>query len=101
MKMKNADDKQIERQGVLARLLHDSNSKETLCRADDYPEAQLEHLNEFLVELGPIVNPVFGEQAAFFIDEGYYALHRIFVYGDDKAVFKIGLQLGKWIDTTQ
>ncbi|CEG49810.1 Zinc finger C2H2-type/integrase DNA-binding domain [Plasmopara halstedii] len=40
-----------------------------LCCVKDYAGVGLEQLNHYVKKFGPLVNPVFGEQPAFFIDE--------------------------------
>ncbi|KAE9044575.1 hypothetical protein PR003_g1943 [Phytophthora rubi] len=93
-------DKQNYHEDVLTRLVRDLETKKTLCNVKDYPGVKLKQLNNHVKKLGPLVNPVFGEQPAFFIDEGRFIPYRMTVYGNEKVAFKIAVELGKWIDTT-
>ncbi|EEY60091.1 uncharacterized protein PITG_12395 [Phytophthora infestans T30-4] len=68
------EDKQKPHEDVLTRLVRDLETKTTLCYVKDYPGVELEQLNDHAKKLGPLANPVFGEQPAFFIDEGRFFL---------------------------
>ncbi|KAG2785838.1 hypothetical protein PC129_g20840 [Phytophthora cactorum] len=73
-------DKQKPHEDVLTRLVRGLETKKTLCHVKDYPGVELKELNLRVKKLGPLVNPVFGEQPAFFIDEGRFIPYRIVVY---------------------
>ncbi|KAG3169678.1 hypothetical protein C6341_g11006 [Phytophthora cactorum] len=62
----------------------------------DYPGVELKQLNHYVKKLGPLVNPVFDEQSAFFIDEGRFIPYRMVVYGNEKVAAEIGAQLRNW-----
>ncbi|DAZ99689.1 TPA: hypothetical protein N0F65_000867 [Lagenidium giganteum] len=96
-----ANGKKKDDHDVLARLVHDLKSKETLCRVKDYPRVTLQLLNEYLTEQGPLVNPAFGEQPAFFIDEGNFIPYRMVVCGNKKVAAKIAQRLGNWAETSE
>ncbi|KAG2844406.1 hypothetical protein PC113_g18407 [Phytophthora cactorum] len=72
-------DKQKPHEDVLTRLVRGLETKKTLCHVKDYPGVELKELNLRVKKLGPLVNPVFGEQPAFFIDEGRFIPYRIVV----------------------
>ncbi|KAK1943856.1 hypothetical protein P3T76_005252 [Phytophthora citrophthora] len=57
---------------VLERLLHDLETKPTLCRVVHYPGVELDELNHHVKKIYPFKNPAFGEQPAFFIDQDNY-----------------------------
>lgn len=94
--MAAASRKKKDQQDGLAQLVHALKSKTTLCRVKDYPCAKLEQLNQHLVDHGPLVNPVFGEQPAFSIDEGRFMPYRMAVYGRENVAAKIAQRLGIW-----
>lgn len=54
---------------VFTQLIHDLRTKKTLCHVKDYPLVKLKQLNSYVKKHGSLVNPVFNEQPAFFIDE--------------------------------
>ncbi|KAK1946510.1 hypothetical protein P3T76_002063 [Phytophthora citrophthora] len=83
-------------QDVLTRLVRDLETKKELCCVKDYPGVELKQLNHHMLKLGPLVNPVFGEQPAFFIDEGYFIPYRMVVYGKEKVAAKITRLLDDW-----
>ncbi|KAE9019690.1 hypothetical protein PR003_g13264 [Phytophthora rubi] len=89
-------DKPKPHEDVLTRLVRDLKTKKTLCRVKDYPGVELEQLNLHVKKLGPLANPVFGEQPAFFVDEGRYIPYRMVVYGNEKVAAKIGRVLDEW-----
>ncbi|CAI5724713.1 hypothetical protein KXD40_003421 [Peronospora effusa] len=89
-------DKKKEQQESLAQLVRDLETKETLCHVKEYPEVELKKLNDYVKKHGPLVNPVFGEQPAFFIDEGRFVPYRMFLYGNSIVTTKIGCILGNW-----
>ena len=90
-------DKKKTQQESFAQLVHDLKTKPTLCYVKDYPGVELKKLNHYVKKLGhPLVNPVFGEQPAFFIDEGRFVPYRMFVYGNEIVVAKITAKLGLW-----
>ncbi|KAG3195629.1 hypothetical protein PC128_g8337 [Phytophthora cactorum] len=68
----------------------------TLYHVKDYPGVELKQLNHYVKKLGPLVNPVFDEQSAFFIDEGRFIPYRMVVYGNEKVAAEIGAQLRNW-----
>ncbi|EEY60099.1 uncharacterized protein PITG_12409 [Phytophthora infestans T30-4] len=88
--------KQKPHKDVLTRLVRDLETKTTLCYVKDYPGVELEQLNNHAKKLGPLVNPVFGEQAAFFIDEGRFCPYRMVVYGNMKVAAKIARVMDTW-----
>ncbi|EEY60085.1 uncharacterized protein PITG_12378 [Phytophthora infestans T30-4] len=90
------EDKQKPHEDVLTRLVCDLETKTTLCYVKDYPGVELEQLNNHAKKLGPLVNPVFGEQPAFFIDEGRFCPYRMVVYGNMKVATKIARVLDEW-----
>ncbi|EEY58528.1 uncharacterized protein PITG_20575 [Phytophthora infestans T30-4] len=90
------EDKQKPHEDVLTRLVRDLETKTTLCYVKDYPGVELEQLNNHAKKLHPLVNPVFGEQPAFFIDEGRFCPYRMVVYGNMKVAAKIAELLGEW-----
>ncbi|CAI5729156.1 unnamed protein product [Peronospora farinosa] len=92
----NMTDKKKEQQESLAQLVRDLETKETLCHVKEYPEVELKKLNEYVKKHGPLVNPVFGEQPAFFIDEGRFVPYRMFVYGNSIVTTKIIRILDEW-----
>ncbi|KAG3145461.1 hypothetical protein PI124_g17178 [Phytophthora idaei] len=81
---------------VLTRLMRDLETKRTLCHVKDYPGVELKQLNHYVKKLGPLVNPVFDKQPAFFIDEGRFIPYRMVVYGNEKVAAEIGAQLRNW-----
>lgn len=81
---------------VLTRLVRDLETKTTLCYVKDYPGVALKQLNHHVKKLGPLVNPVFGEQPAFFIDRGRFIPYRMVVYGNEKVAAKIARVLDEW-----
>ncbi|CEG40554.1 conserved hypothetical protein [Plasmopara halstedii] len=89
-------DSQKPHEDALTRLVCDLETKKRLCCVEDYPGVGLEQLNHHLENLGPLVNPVFGEQPAFFIDEGYFIPYRIVAYGTEMMAAKIAPLLGQW-----
>ncbi|KAF4039293.1 putative restriction endonuclease [Phytophthora infestans] len=89
-------DKQKYHEYVLMRLVRDLETKTTLCYVNDYPGVELKQLNKHAKKLGPLVNPVFGEQPAFFIDEGHFCPYRMVVYGNMKVAAKIDRVLDTW-----
>ncbi|GMF21038.1 unnamed protein product [Phytophthora lilii] len=89
-------DKQKPHEDVLTRLVRDLETKTTLCYVKDYPGVELKQLNHHVKKLGPLVNPVFGEQPAFFIDEARFIPYRMVVYGNKKVAAKIAELLGNW-----
>ncbi|DAZ96624.1 TPA: hypothetical protein N0F65_000190 [Lagenidium giganteum] len=84
---------------VLARLVQDLKEKKSLCCVKDYTGVTLEERDRYVMQHGPIVNPVIGEQPAFFIDEGHFTPYRIVVYGSEAIAFEIAGQLRDWIQT--
>jgi hypothetical protein len=94
--MTSATSKENVRDDELTRLVCDLETKTTLRRAKDYPAATLKQLNEYLVKHGPLVNPLFGEQPAFFLDDGYFTPYRMVVYGCGVVAAKIAACLGVW-----
>ncbi|CAI5712773.1 unnamed protein product [Peronospora farinosa] len=62
----------------------------------DYPGVELKKLNNYVKKLGPLLNPVFGEQPAFFIDEGRFIPYRMATYGMEILVAKIIRILDEW-----
>ncbi|KAG2524929.1 hypothetical protein JM18_005128 [Phytophthora kernoviae] len=91
-------DKQKPHQDVLTRLVHNLETKKTLCHVKDYPGVELKQLNDRVQEIGPLVNPVFGEQFAFFIDDDddRFFPCRMVTYGHAKVAAKIAALLGNW-----
>ncbi|GMF13144.1 unnamed protein product [Phytophthora lilii] len=89
-------DKQKPHEDVLTRLVRDLETKKTLCYVKDYPGVELKQLNHHVKKLGPLVNPAFGEQPAFFIDEGRFIPYRMVVYGNEKVAAKISRILDEW-----
>ncbi|CAI5717418.1 unnamed protein product [Peronospora effusa] len=89
-------DKKKEQQKSLAQLVRDLETKKTLCNVKDYPEVELKKLNDYVKKLGPLLNPVFGEQPAFFIDEGRFIPYRMVTYGMEIVVAKIIRILDEW-----
>ncbi|KAG6959722.1 hypothetical protein JG687_00008613 [Phytophthora cactorum] len=81
---------------VLTRLMRGLETKKTLYHVKDYPGVELKQLNHYVKKLGPLVNPVFDEQSAFFIDEGRFIPYRMVVYGNEKVAAEIGAQLRNW-----
>ena len=82
----------------LAQLLLDLETKESLCCVRDYPGITLEELNQHLETRRPLVNPVFGEQHAFFIDQGHFTPYRMVAYGNAKVAPKINQLLSEWAE---
>ncbi|CAK4639315.1 unnamed protein product [Aphanomyces euteiches] len=80
----------------LEQLVHDLKTKKCLCCARDYPGITLDELNQYVEEHGPLVNPLFGEQPAFFIDEDHFTLYRMTVYGCAIVAAKIAELVGDW-----
>ena len=62
----------------------------------NYPGINLDDLIQYVAKHGPLANPVFGEQHAFFIDEGHFTPYRMVVYGNEKGAAKIAMLLGVW-----
>ncbi|KAG1708647.1 hypothetical protein DVH05_022276 [Phytophthora capsici] len=89
-------DKQQPHDDVLKRLVHDLETMNTLCKVKDYPGVELKKLNLRVKKIGPLVNPVFGEQLAFFIDEGRFIPYRMVNYGNEKVAAKISRVLDLW-----
>ncbi|GMF21111.1 unnamed protein product [Phytophthora lilii] len=87
-------DKQKPHEDVLTRLVRDLETKKTLLHVKDYPGVELEQLHQHVKKVGPLVNPVFGEQPAFF-DEGRFVPFRV-VVGNEKVVAKISRILDEW-----
>ncbi|KAF1781910.1 Zinc finger C2H2-type/integrase DNA-binding domain [Phytophthora cactorum] len=81
---------------VLTRLMRGLETKKTLYHVKDYPGVELKQLNHYVKKLGPLVNPVFDEQSAFFIDEGRFIPYRMVAYGNEKVAAEIGAQLRNW-----
>ncbi|CAK4782134.1 unnamed protein product, partial [Aphanomyces euteiches] len=80
----------------LEQHVHDLKTKKCLCCARDYPGITLDELNQYVEEHGPLVNPLFGEQPAFFIDEDHFTPYRMAVYGCAIVVAKIAELVGDW-----
>ncbi|GMF30025.1 unnamed protein product [Phytophthora lilii] len=83
-------DKQKPYEDVLTRLVRDLETKKTLLHVKDYPRVELKVLNLRVKKLGPLVNPVFGEQPAFFIDEGRFIPYRMVVVTTSLGAFIFG-----------
>lgn len=88
--------KEIFLKDVFTRLIHDLKTKKTFCYVKDYPGIQLKQLNSYAKKHGPLANPVFGEQPAFFIDESRYIPFRMVNYGNAKVACKIAACLLNW-----
>ncbi|ETO58879.1 hypothetical protein F444_22744 [Phytophthora nicotianae P1976] len=73
--------KKKDHEDVLARLVRDLESKNTLCRVKDYAGVSLEQLNQHVKKIGPLVHPTLGEQPGFFVDEGRFVPFRMVVFG--------------------
>ncbi|KAL7683142.1 hypothetical protein Plhal304r1_c043g0122471 [Plasmopara halstedii] len=78
------------------RLVCDLETKKTLCCVKDNPEVGMEQLNGYVKKLGPLVNPVFGEQPGSFIDEGYLIPYLMVVYENKKVAAKIDEPFAEW-----
>ncbi|ETO69764.1 hypothetical protein F444_13700 [Phytophthora nicotianae P1976] len=89
-----------DQQKRLAQLVRDLETKKSLCCVRDYPGITLDELNQYVAKHGPLINPVFGEQPAFFIDEGHFTPYRMVVYGNEKVAAKIAQRLGNWAETS-
>jgi Uma2 family endonuclease len=92
--VKMAEEK--DQQKRLAQLVRDLETKESLCSVCDYPGITLDELNQYVTKHGPLANPVFGEQPAFFIDEGHFTPYRMVVYGNAKVAAKLTMLLDVW-----
>lgn len=80
----------------LAQLVHALTTSKCLCSVRDYPGVTLDELNQYVKDHGPLVNPVFGQQPAFFIDAGHFTPYRMVVYGNEKVAAKITRVLDVW-----
>ncbi|GMF43458.1 unnamed protein product [Phytophthora lilii] len=89
-------DMKKDQQKRLAQLVRDLETKTSLCCVRDYPGITLDDLNQYVAKHGPLANPVFGEQPAFFIDEGHFTPYRMVVYGNEKVAAKIASLLDEW-----
>ncbi|GMF11962.1 unnamed protein product [Phytophthora lilii] len=89
-------DNQQSHEATLMKLVHDLETKPALCFVKDYPAVKLKQLNLYVKEHGPLVNPEFGEQPAFFIDEGRFIPYRLTSYGNQKVAAEIAGELGNW-----
>jgi len=56
----------------------------------------LKQLNQYVEKHGPLSNPIFGEQPAFFTDEGHFIPYRMVSYGNQKVAAKIASLLDEW-----
>ena len=89
-------DTKKEQQESFAQLVHDLETKKTLCHVKDYPGVDLTKLNEYVKKVGPLLNPAFGEQPAFFIDEGRFIPYRMFSYDMAIVTAKIIEVMSEW-----
>ncbi|KAG9414175.1 hypothetical protein AC1031_013386 [Aphanomyces cochlioides] len=80
----------------LEQLVHDLKTKKCLCCVRDYPGITLDELNQYVEEHGPLVNPLFGEQPAFFIDEDHFTPYRMVVYDREIVAAKIAALVDEW-----
>ncbi|KAG1698588.1 hypothetical protein DVH05_014455 [Phytophthora capsici] len=85
---------------VFGRLLHDLQTKPSLCHVMDYPGVELDKLNRHVKTLYPFENPAFGEQPAFFIDQDNYTPYRTVVDGTCEVAPRIGSLVDQWASWT-
>ena len=90
-------DTKKEQQESFAQLVRDLETKKALCHVKDYPGVELKKLNQYVKKVGPLLNPVFGEQPAFFIDEGRFIPDRMVSYGMETVTAKIAAILDNWV----
>ena len=89
-------DKEKKQHENLAQLVHDLDTKKNLCHVKDYPEVKLKKLNHYVKKFSPLVDPIFGEQPAFFIDEGRFIPGRMIVDGLLEVATEIAVELYSW-----
>jgi Uma2 family endonuclease len=94
MRMLTAEESEYQR--VLERLLHDLQSKSTLCCAADYPGVTVEELNTHVHQHGPLQNAAFGEMHGFWVDDGYLTPYRNVVPGCCELAPAIAMVVRNW-----